>query len=324
MHEMAAKILTKTRLASFDLGTNTFLLLIADVAGGRVEPVFEKESIVRLGKGVDAAGNLNAEAMQRGYACLHEYAAIAQHHGVEKIFAVGTSALRDAANRNEFVAAAFEKTGVRIEIISGEKEARLTFAGTLSNKTNLPGPVAVLDIGGGSTEVVIGDPKALQRDGEAPLQARSADIGSVRLTERFIQSDPVPPEEVMHLRRQAETVMRATWPLENLAPVKTLIGTAGTITTLAAMAQAMRDYDPQRIDGYILTPQKLGEIIIELRRRTVAERCQLPGLSAARADVILAGAIILETFMDLYKFSKLMVSDRGLRYGVLVEQTAKI
>jgi len=324
MHEMADKIITKNRLASFDLGTNTFLLLIAEVAEGRVEPVFEKETIVRLGKGVEAAGNLNAEAMQRGYACLQEYAALAQRHGAGKIFAVGTSALRDAANRSEFLNAAFEKTGVRLEIISGEKEARLTFAGTLSNKTNLPGAVAVLDIGGGSTEVVIGDPKTVRREGEASLQARSADIGSVRLTERFVHSDPAQPDEVMRLRRQAETVMRATWPPESLAQVKTLIGTAGTITTLAAMAQAMREYDPQRIDGYILTRQKLGEIIIELRRRTVAERCQLPGLSAARADVILAGAIILETFIDLYKFSELMVSDRGLRYGVLVEEAAKI
>jgi exopolyphosphatase/guanosine-5'-triphosphate,3'-diphosphate pyrophosphatase len=116
--------------------------------------------------------------------------------------------------------------------------------------------------------------------------------------------------------------MRATWPAESLAQVKTLIGTAGTITTLAAMAQEMREYDPGRIDGFILTRQKLGEIIIELRRRPVAERRELPGLSAARADVILAGALILETFLDLYKFPELMVSDRGLRYGVLVECAA--
>jgi exopolyphosphatase/guanosine-5'-triphosphate,3'-diphosphate pyrophosphatase len=312
---------SKKRLASFDLGTNTFLLLIADVSGGRVEPVCEKETIVRLGKGVDAAGNLDAEAIQRGCECLQEYVALAKQHGAEKIFAVGTSALRDAANRREFLDAVFEKTGIHIEIISGEKEARLAFVGTVSNKANLPEPIAVLDIGGGSTEVVIGK---LSRVEKISLQARSADIGSVRLTERFIQSDPVQPEEMMRIRQQAETVLRAAWPPNNLADVKTLIGTAGTITTLAAMAQTMREYDPSRIDGFILTRQKLGDIIVELRQRTVAERRQLPGLSPARADVILAGAIILETFLDLYKFPELMVSDRGLRYGVLVEAAANL
>jgi len=311
------------RLASLDLGTNTFLLLIADVGGGRVEPILDRETIVRLGKGVDAAGNLNAEAMQRGYACLQEYLALARQYQAEKIFAVGTSALRDAANRNEFLDAAFEQTGVRIEIISGEKEARLTFAGTLSNKTNLSGPIAVLDIGGGSTEVVIGEP-GLWLGRENSLQARSADIGSVRLTERFVHNDPVQPEEARRIRQQAETVMRTTWPAASLAGVKTLLGTAGTITTLAAMAQEMREYDPRRIDGFRLTRQKLGELIIVLQRRTVAERRELPGLSPARADVILAGAIILETFLDLCQFPELLVSDRGLRYGVLVEAAAGV
>lgn len=313
----------KKRFAGFDLGTNTFLLLIADIGAGQVEPILDRETIVRLGKGVDAAGNLNAEAMQRGYACLREYVKLAQQYQVEKIFAVGTSALRDAANRAEFLNTALEQTGVHLEIISGEKEARLTFAGTLSNKTNLPGPIAVLDIGGGSTEVVIGEPR-LFSTGDNTLQARSADIGSVRLTERFAQNDPVLPEEVRRIRQQAETVMRATWPAASLAAVKTLLGTAGTITTLAAMAQEMRAYEPRRIDGFKLTRQKLGELSAELQRRTVAERCELPGLSAARADVILAGAIILETFLDLYKFPDLMVSDRGLRYGVLVEATGTL
>lgn len=309
---------TAPRFASLDLGTNTFLLLIAEVGTGKISPVVDRETIVRLGKGVDAAGNLNAEAMQRGYACLQEYLALAQQQQVEKIFAVGTSALRDAANRAEFLDTVLAKTGVRIEVISGEREAQLTFAGTISNKTNLPGPLAVMDIGGGSTEVVIGQ-SVLSSTRTNSLQARSADIGSVRLTERFVQSDPAQPEEVMRLRQQVETVMRATWPLASLAPVKTLIGTAGTVTTLAAMAQGMREYDSTRIDGYMLTRPQLGELIIALRQRSVAQRCELPGLSSARADVILAGAIILETFLDLYKFPELLVSDRGLRFGVLAE-----
>jgi exopolyphosphatase/guanosine-5'-triphosphate,3'-diphosphate pyrophosphatase len=126
------------------------------------------------------------------------------------------------------------------------------------------------------------------------------------------------------MREQTETMMRATWPLESLAAVKTMIGTAGTITTLAAMALTMQAYDPRRIDGYLLTRQKLGEITVELARRTIAERQQMPGLSPARADVILAGALILETFLDLYHFTEILVSDRGLRYGVLVEKAVPL
>lgn len=319
---MANTNIAPKRFASFDLGTNTFLLLIADVEDTRIEPVYEKETVVRLGKGVAAAGNLNAEAMQRGLACLQEYLTLAKQHGAEKIFAVGTSALRDAANRREFLEAVFTKTGLRIAIISGEKEAQLTFAGALSNKADLSGPIAVLDIGGGSTEVVIGESTILIGN-ELSLNARSADIGSVRLTERFAKSDPVRSEEVQRIREQAEKMMRATWSTESLAPVKTVIGTAGTITTLAAMALAMREYDPRRIDGFKLTRQKLGEITAAAARRTIAERQQMPGLSPARADVILAGALILETFLDLYQFAEILVSDRGLRYGVLVEQAAR-
>lgn len=312
------------RFASLDLGTNTFLLLIADVGVDHIEPILDKETIVGLGRGVDASGNLSAGALQRGIDCLQEYVMLARQDGAEKIFAVGTSALRDAANRNEFLQAALAQAGVRIEIISGEKEARLAFTGTLSNKTNLPGPIAVLDIGGGSTEVVVGEPNPLLSILETSLQARSADIGSVRLTERCVQNDPAQPEEVMCIRRQTEAVMRATWPPGDLANVKTLIGTAGTITTLAAMAQMLQTYDPARIDGFILTRQKLGELIVTLRQRTLAERRQLPGLTPARADVILAGAIILETFLDLFTFPELLVSDRGLRYGVLAEQAANL
>jgi exopolyphosphatase/guanosine-5'-triphosphate,3'-diphosphate pyrophosphatase len=316
---------TKTkqkRLASFDLGTNTFLLLIADVSAGHVDPIFEKEIIVRLGKGVDAAGNLNFDAMQRGVQCLQEYVTIAKQYGAEQIFAAGTSALRDAANRDEFLRMAEKKTGVRIEIISGETEARLTFAGVLSTKSHLPGPIAVLDIGGGSTEVVIGQPNILQANSELSLQARSVDIGSVRLTERFVHSDPVQPEEVARIREQTAAALRANWPIETLAPVQTLIGTAGTVTTLAAMALAMTEYDPHRFDKFSLSKQKLGEIIAELIRRPIAERQKMPGLAPARADVILAGALILETFFEIYHFSEIVVSDRGLRYGVLIDKLA--
>jgi len=305
---------TPQRLASFDLGTNTFLLLIAEVGADELTPVFEKETIVRLGKGVDAAGNLNAEAMTRGLQCLHEYVELARQHQAGKILAVGTSALRDAANREVFLARVAAETNVAVRVISGEEEARMTFFGALSNKKNVPAPLAILDIGGGSTEVVVGTQDRI-------LQARSLDLGSVRLTERWLRHDPVLPEEVAALREQATRMMLAAWAPEELRRTASLIGTAGTLTTLAAMAQQLAAYEAQRIDGFVMSAAQLHELIEELARRRVAERQALPGLSPARADVILAGALLLEVFLQTYDFAHVLVSDRGLRYGVLAAES---
>lgn len=299
------------RLASFDLGTNTFLLLIAEIKDGQIIPIDERETIVRLGKGVDRAGNLNAEAMQRGLECLQEYSRLAAQHQCERIVAVGTSALRQAANRQEFLQRAQHETGVAIHVISGETEARLTYLGALSNKQDLAEPVAIIDIGGGSTEVVIGTLDELEL-------VQSIDIGSVRLTERFLSSDPPAVEETAAVRRHAEAMMQQSWAGQDFYKVRSLVGTAGTITTLAAMAQKMRDYDPAQIDRFLLTKKTLRSLAAESAALTLAERKRLPGLPPARADVILAGGLILETFMDLYDFDEIIVSHRGLRHGVLL------
>lgn len=300
------------RLASFDLGTNTFLLLIAERQDGRLAPVCERETIVRLGKDVDAEGNLKTEAMQRGLDCLQEYLRLAREYHATRVIAVGTSALRDAANREEFLQRVQAETGLAVHIISGETEARLTYAGALSNQQELAEPIAVMDIGGGSTEIVTGTYEELH-------SARSVDIGSVRLTERFLRSDPVTAAEVAAVRQQAQEAMLAVWPRTEFDQIRSLVGTAGTITTLAAMAQQLTEYDPARVDGYVLSKKTLRTLGAQLSGLTIAQRRKLPGLPPARADVILAGAVILETFMDAYDFDEIMVSNRGLRYGVLLE-----
>ncbi len=300
------------RLASFDLGTNTFLLLIAEWQDGRLTPVCERETIVRLGKDVDAAGNLNTEAMQRGVACLQEYLRLAREHHATRVIAVGTSALRDAANRAAFLQRVQAETGLAVHIISGETEARLTYAGALSNQPELAEPIAVMDIGGGSTEIVTGTYEEL-------YSARSVDIGSVRLTERFLRRDPVTAAEVAAVRQQAQEAMLAVWPGAAFDEIRSLVGTAGTITTLAAMAQQLTEYDPARVDGYVLSKKTLRALVAQLSGLTMAQRQKLPGLPPARADVILAGAVILEAFMDAYDFDEIIVSNRGLRYGVLLE-----
>lgn len=300
------------RLASIDLGTNTFLLLIAERQDGRLAPVCEREAIVRLGKEVDAEGNLTEEAMQRGLDCLQEYLRLVREHHATRVIAVGTSALRDASNREVFRQRVQAETSLAVHIISGETEARLTYAGALSNQQELAEPIAVMDIGGGSTEIVTGTY-------EEPHSARSVDIGSVRLTERFLRSDPVTAAELATVRQQAQAAMLAVWPRTEFDQIRSLVGTAGTITTLAAMAQQLTEYDPARVDGYVLSKKTLRTLGAQLSGLTIAQRRKLPGLPPARADVILAGAMILETFMDTYDFDEIIVSHRGLRYGVLLD-----
>ncbi len=300
------------RGASIDLGTNTFLLLVADVVDDKIEPVLEREEIIRLGKGVDAAGNISAEAMARGMKCLEEYVSQARAAGAEAIFASGTSALRDARNREEFREQVREKLGMDVEIISGDDEARYTYRGALSSVPKSIENLALIDIGGGSTEVVVGNRDEI-------TSARSVDIGSVRLTERFFHSDPITPAEMDAARAAVQQAIRVYDPLLKSRKSSTLLGVAGTITTLATIAQKLPEFDPQKIDGYWLSHCQVEDILEMLAILPLARRRQVPGLRPERADVIVAGALILETFMADYSFDRLLVSQRGLRYGYLME-----
>ena len=301
------------RGASIDLGTNTFLLLVADVVDGAIEPVLEREEIVRLGKGVDAAGNLSDEAMARGLACLEDYVTQARATGVEVIYASGTSALRDAKNREIFREQLRAKLGLEVEIISGEAEARYTYNGALSSAPAALTEVILIDIGGGSTEVVVGRRERIDA-------ARSVDIGSVRLTERFIHSDPIKPAELDAARATARHTLNEVASMVRERRNSTLIGVAGTITTLAAIAQKLPLFDPKKIDGYWLSSCQVEDILEMLAVLPLSRRRQVPGLRPERADVIVAGALILDTFMTEFAFERLLVSQRGLRYGFLMEK----
>jgi len=296
------------RIATIDMGTNTFLLLVADVDAQGVQPVHQEQQVVRLGKGVDQTGALNPEAMQRGIDCLRHFAEMARKHGAETIVACGTSALRDAANSPEFLRRVRQETGIEPQVISGDQEAAYSYFGSLSNKAYLPGPFLLLDIGGGSSEICWGDHSKLQ--GKISL-----DIGSVRLTERHAHHDPVLPEEVQAMRRAiSRKLAEVDHHLRGVGP-HTLIAVAGTVTTLAAMHGQVEPYDSDRIDGSRLARTDVSAIAAELVRRSIEERKQLVGLPASRADVILAGALILEEFMRHTGKDELVVSDRGVRFG---------
>lgn len=296
------------RLATIDLGTNTFLLLVADVTDRGLTPIYQASEIVRLGEQVDARKRLAESAMQRGLACLARFKEYAIAQGAEKIVLTGTSALRDAENADAFVAAVWKNLGLRVTIIPGHEEAAYSYAGAVSNKGHLPAPILMLDIGGGSTEYCLGDHQALK-------QNLSVDIGSVRLTEKYLRHDPVREEEIAAAREKIRSELKkklSHWTMD----FRTLLGVAGTVTTLAAMHFRVEPYDAQKIDGSILRQDHIHAQIEMLAPLRIEERKGLIGLEPGRADVILAGALILEQSVMFFGRDELVVSDRGLRYGI--------
>ena len=301
------------RFAGIDIGTLTCRLLIADLASGH--PLTELRSdrrILRLGEGVDQTKRLSSAAMDRVIHCLQEWRNIINGYHVEESSVVATSAVRDAVNRDKFLERAKREAGFNVEVISGEEEARRTLLGI---RSGLPAGVTdmlALDIGGGSTEFI------LDRPGDMPI-VRSIDIGVVRLCERVLDHDPPTAEELQQAR---EWVMRETKAaVADMGDYRqaTFVGTAGTITSLAAMAQKLPTYEPARIHNYVLKLETIRDLEHTLLSRTKAERVGLPGLEKNREEVIAAGAIIIRTTMETLGEEECLVSDLGLREGVLID-----
>lgn len=297
------------RLATIDVGTNTTLLLVAEIdAGGAIRVLADRAEITRLGRGIGGDGRLRPEGVARTIHVLRDYAAVAAEHGA-RVAAIGTEALRRAPNAPEFLAAAAQVLGAPVEVIDGEREAALAFlAAARSFPQAATGAVAVIDIGGGSTEVVLADAGAIRFRASFPL-------GSVRLHERHVRHDPPGPAEAAAIRAEAATALAGVpW-----ARLDVLVGTAGTVTTLSAMAQRLASYDPARVHGHRLSRAALAEVIATLERSTQAERERMPGLDPRRADVIFAGAILLSEIMRCAATAEVLVSDRGIRWGLLYE-----
>jgi exopolyphosphatase/guanosine-5'-triphosphate,3'-diphosphate pyrophosphatase len=300
------------RVASIDIGTNSVLLLIAEATPGGVRPVLERATITRLGQGVDRTQRLAPEACERTLRCIEEYAADLREHGVQRIAAVGTSALRDAQGGTDFTREIARALGSEPQVIDGAREAALTFRGALSGLP-VSGAVTVFDVGGGSTEIVHGT-----RDGHASAaeEAVSLNIGSVRLFERHVRSDPPSAAE---LERAAEDVENALLGAPRASRPRTLVGVAGTVTTLASIALELDDYDPARVHGHVLEHSEVATLRQRLALMSLAERQTLRGLDPRRADVIVVGAVIVERVMNHAGASALVVSDRGVRWGLAEE-----
>ncbi|MGZ3406439.1 MAG: Ppx/GppA phosphatase family protein [Polyangia bacterium] len=293
------------RLAAIDVGTNTALLTIAE--GG--QPIEERAEIVRLGEGLDRSGRLKDEAIARTVAVVAEFADAIARHGCTRVAAVTTEAVRKAANGGDFVAQAsalLARVGGRMEVIDGEREARLSWRAVAASFPQLTGPRTVVDIGGGSTELIVGE-----REVEG---VRSLPIGSVRLTERIVTHDPPTADEGARLVATVDEAL-AQAP----APRGALVGIAGTVTTLAAMAQRLESYDGARVHGSTLSRATVDALVAELGATPLADKRRTPGLDPKRADVIWAGAIILQRVMARAGVDACIVSDRGIRWGLIDE-----
>ncbi|MDJ0334458.1 Ppx/GppA phosphatase family protein [Salinibacterium sp. G-O1] len=283
-----------TRVAAFDCGTNSIRLLIADIdEQGQLRDVVRTLRLVRLGEGVDRTGRFAAEALERTLAAVREYAELCREHRVERIRFVATSATRDAANRAEFTDAVAAILGVPAEVIPGTEEAALSFRGAL---TALPEPAAattqhlVVDLGGGSTELVLGS--------SAPDSAFSMDVGCVRLAERHVRSDPPLQSELASIRRDVTAALDAATAIVDVSRTTEIIGVAGTVTTITAHALALDSYDPLVISGSRLPLQVVLDACESLSRLPRAERAALPYMHPGRVDVIGVGAVIWSTVLQ--------------------------
>jgi exopolyphosphatase / guanosine-5'-triphosphate,3'-diphosphate pyrophosphatase len=301
-----------SRIATIDIGTNTTLLLVAEANGGAISVLEDRAEITRLGRGIGKDGGLGQEGIDRTLAALSGYAVLARVHEAP-IFAIGTEALRRAPNAADFLSRAAALLDTPVEVIDGEREAALTFlAARLSFPEAAAEAMVVVDIGGGSTEVIV------SRQGAVEL-CRSLPLGAVRLTERHIHHDPPLAPEIDAVRAEiVGHLAQTSFPGEADRPC--LVGVAGTVTSLAAMVQDLRSYDPALVHGYRLTVPALEKQLDRLRASTQSEREAMAGLDPRRADVILSGALILSEIARRVGVANVLVSDRGIRWGLLYEK----
>ena len=301
-----------SRVAAIDCGTNSIRLLIAEAhADGEYTDRTRLMRVVRLGEGIDTTGVISPAALERTFAACDEYASLIQAADVRALRFVATSASRDARNREEFVAGVQSRLGVTPEVISGAEEAQLSFAGAVSSapvRAGAPTPRLVVDIGGGSTEFVLGD--------ERPWASRSVNIGCVRLFERHLRHDPPSAGELAELAADADRAIAEAATEVDLTEADSLVGVAGTVTTVAALALDLPEYDPAAIHGSRISAAQVTAITEQLAAMTHAERLALPVMHPGRADVIVSGAVILQRIVEAVGVSEIVVSEHDILDGI--------
>ncbi len=300
---------THHRFAAFDLGTNSLRMLVAECDGAQVRPLWSRLDACRIGAGLRQTGHLSAAGCARALATLQAWLADGVRDGIVPVGGIATEAVRKAADGEVFLATVRAATGITFELISGEREAELTRLGVCAALPELPGELLIADIGGGSTELI-------HRDGKTV--AVSVPVGSVVLHEDHLQHDPPRPEEMAALRAAARVAL-APHAVRGL----TVVGVGGTVTTLAALAQALPQYDPRAVHGAHLSARHVTRLTALLAGMTAAQRALFPGLTENRADIIVAGALILGELLDLCGAAECVVSDNGILLGYLADYAAR-
>ena len=301
-----------TRVAAIDCGTNSLRLLVADVdpAAGRLSDVDRRLEIVRLGQGVDATGRLAADALARTLRVLRSYQRIIEEASASAIRMVATSATRDAVNAGEFVAGVRDILAIEPEVLSGEDEARLSFIGATAELAGtMTGPYLVTDIGGGSTEFVLGDPGAM-------TAAVSVNIGCVRMTERHLHHDPPGEDEIKAARADINAALDEVARQIPVTAARTLVGLAGSVTTVAALDIGLDAYEAEKIHHSRVSVEAVRAVTASLLAQTRAERARLAVMHPGRVDVIAGGALVLTQIMERFGFGEVLVSEHDILDGL--------
>ena len=298
-------------MAAVDCGTNSVRLLVADVdpAAGRLSDVDRRLEIVRLGQGVDATGRLAAVPLARTFRVLRSYRQIIEAASATAVRMVATSATRDAANADEFVAGVHGILGIEPEVLSGEDEALLSFTGATAELTGEAAPYLVTDIGGGSTEFVLGDPGAV-------TAAVSVNIGCVRMTERHLRHDPPGDDEIVAARADIDAALDVVAGKIPVSGARTLVGLAGSVTTVAALVLGLESYQPELIHHSRVSAEEARRVAASLLAQTRAERARLPVMHPGRVDVIGGGALVLTRIMNRFGFGEVLVSEHDILDGL--------
>jgi len=296
-----------------------------DKSTSRILTLLDIQRIPRLGKGIDAHRNISDESTQKAIDILNEYKKISSEYGSNKIIATATSFLRDAHNKNDFLHKIQNETGIKIEVLSGEDEARWTFWGVVQNVlgiTNCDLRICTIDIGGGSTEITtaknLNNYISEANFRELPIESCSINIGSVRIKEKFFSSQPPRPDSIT----EAESFIRNELDKINISLKNTKpVGVAGTITTLAALKKGLKEFNREEIEGMELSREDIDKLVTHFCTSSLENLYKEGSYMEGRADIILPGTLILKSFMEKYDFNKITVSTKGLRYGILLRET---
>jgi len=300
-----------TRVAAIDCGTNSIRLLIADLTDGGLREITRRMEIVRLGQGVDRTGRFADDALTRTFAALEDYAAAVDEAKADRVRMVATSATRDAANRDVFVDGVRSRLGVAPDVVTGAEEAQLSFAGATADLSDAqwPGPYLVCDIGGGSTEFVLGDAAGVRG-------ASSVDIGCVRMTERHLHDDPPTEAQVEVATADIDAAVAQVGRVLDLRAARTLVGLAGSVTTVTALALDLPGYDPVRIHHARIPAEDVHRVTATLLKATREQRAALPVMHPGRVDVIGAGALVLDRILVQGGFDSVVASEHDILDGI--------